>query len=104
MGRDLPRRMSLLLARTGHGVMSDLSLLSGVKRKSGFQVRWDPERTSLFLATNILRWARRHKVGRARSLCGLQSNFLTAAIFGYRMVSDCANAGAFYETGTNRVL
>ena len=70
----------------------------------GRQVRWDPERTSLFLATNILRWARRHKVGRARSLCGLQSNFLTAAIFGYRMVSDCANAGAFYETGTNRVL
>src|SRR5258708_32184544 len=96
-----------LLARAGHGVMSDLSLLSGVKRKSGLRaVRSvvDPERTSLFLATNILRWARRHKVGRARSLCGLQSNFLTAAIFGYRMVSDCANAGAFYETGTNRVL
>src|SRR5258705_1541063 len=63
----------------------------------GRQVRWDPERTSLFLATNILRWARRHKVGRARSLCGLQSNFLTAAIFGYRMVSDCAHAGASYE-------
>jgi len=29
--------MSLLLARTGHGAMSALSLLSGVKRKSGLR-------------------------------------------------------------------
>src|ERR1700681_3691940 len=30
--------MSLLLARNGHGAMSDLSLLSGVKRKLDFWV------------------------------------------------------------------
>jgi hypothetical protein len=36
MGRDLPRRMSLLLALFGHGAMSELSPLSGVKRKLDF--------------------------------------------------------------------